>query len=1349
MLVLCLAACHAPWVEAAAEDGHFGGAIRPLLERFCISCHSTDDQKGDLDLERFGDMAAVERDAGVWELVEEQVALGEMPPEKEEQPTAAQKEELLAWVRETLRKIARANAGDPGPVVVRRLSNAEYTHTLRDLTGVGSLDPAREFPADGAAGEGFTNAGAALVMSPALLTKYLDAAKTVADHAVLVPDGIAFSEKTTQRDWTEEKLAAIREFYARFTEIGGGTSVDLQGIRFDTQDGGVLPLERYFEATIAGRAGLESGRVSIAHLAHDRGLNPKYLGTLWEMLNGTGRSAVLDTVRDQWRHATPDDVPDLAATVRGWQGMLWRFTTVGHIGKRDGPEAWQEPVSPLASATEIRLELPATSGGEDVTLSLVTSSMGTGEGGGTAVWERPRLISGNRTPVPLRDVGALDERIATVMERELGRTGTYLECLEESHATGQPVEELASARGLDAAVAANWSTLVDLGHRAGTQVLGRFAERISSDAAGGAIRGWGSDDTPSLLTNRSGEPVTLSTLTIPGRGVTVHPSPTQEATVIWRSPTDGEIRAGGLVADADGNCGNGVAWRLEVVGREGTTELASGTLDNGGREVIKPEGAFAVRSGDLVKLAVNPREGNHACDTTHVALTLTETAPDSRIWDLATDIIDQIHDANPLPDSHGNADVWHFAASGEAAPEPDLVPPGSALAAWREAVEDGRTGTDLAAAVQRLLTGLPDPRSDADATLRARLLDWDGPLGWLKTALDGLAQAAGPADIEVTAPSVLTFRIPARLAAGAEFVATGRVRHDGDGGDGGGGGVQMRISLDPDPAPGLSPAAPIVVGERGAARERIMADLDAFRQVFPAALCYTKIVPVDEVVTLTLFYREDHHLRRLLLDDREAAEIDRLWDELRFVSEDALKLVDVFEQLWQYATQDGDPTTFEPMREPILQGAAAFRDRRAAAEPAHLAAVVGLAARAWRRPLAAAEADSLRAFYAGLRAGELAHDEAIRLTLARVLVAPAFLYKLETPPPTTAPAPVSATELATRLSYFLWSSAPDAELAALAADGTLRDPDVLAAQARRMLGDARVRRLATEFGSQWLHVRDFDQLDEKSARHFPEFAGVRGALHEEPIRFFTDHFQNDRPVLELLDADHAFVDGTLANHYEIGDPEEAGWRRVDGMRALGRGGVLGFGATLAKQSGASRTSPVLRGNWISETLLGERLPRPPSGVPVLPEEPPPGLTERQLTAQHSSDPSCARCHDRIDPLGFSLENFDGIGRFRTEDAAGHPVDARARTVDGVELEGIDGLRRYLLTQRRDDFLRQFCRKLVGFALGRGVLLSDAPLLDAMVGRLQAGDGRVGLAVEMVVRSPQFREIRGRDFPAMD
>ena len=249
-------------------------------------------------------------------------------------------------------------------------------------------------------------------------------------------------------------------------------------------------------------------------------------------------------------------------------------------------------------------------------------------------------------------------------------------------------------------------------------------------------------------------------------------------------------------------------------------------------------------------------------------------------------------------------------------------------------------------------------------------------------------------------------------------------------------------------------------------------------------------------------------------------------------------------------------------------------------------------------------------------------------------------------------------------------------------------------------------------------------------------------MYEETIRFFTDLFQNDRSLLSLLDADHTFVNKRLAEFYGISGVTGDRWRRVDGLRKHGRGGVLGLATTLATQSGATRTSPILRGNWVSEVLLGQRLPRPPKNVPQLADEVPQGLSERQLIQRHSKDPACAKCHSRIDPFGFALEQFDAVGRRRTRGTGGGKIDTRTTLPDGAVIDGLDGLRDYLLNKRRDAFLRQFCRKLLGYALGRELQLSDRPLVDEMLKRLAQKGYRFSVAVETIVSSQQFRMIRG-------
>ena len=439
-------------VAAEPRVDHFAGLAeeyaekaRPLMKQYCLDCHSTAKQEGELDLERFATLAEVRRGTKVWLKVAEMLDNGEMPPKESKQPLPEQRKQLRGWVERYLNAEALANAGDPGPVVLRRLSNAEYTYTIRDLTGV-DLNPAREFPADGAAGEGFTNTGNALVMSPALLTKYLDAGKEIARHAMLTPAGFRFSPSTTRSDWTNDTLAQIRALYREHTDSGGASQVNLQGIVFNTNDGGRLPIERYLEATLVDREALQSGTKSIAAVAKERRLNAKYLGILWTKLTGREPSLLLDAVRVRWRASKPDGAVPLAAEINRWQKALWRFTSVGHIGKVGGPKAWQEPVMPLTSRQEVRLKLPTTPDQKEVSLYLVASDAGDGNAHDFAVWQQPRLVAPGRPDLLLRDVRDFTREMTARRERLFASTAEALHAAAEIAQSSENVDVAALAK---------------------------------------------------------------------------------------------------------------------------------------------------------------------------------------------------------------------------------------------------------------------------------------------------------------------------------------------------------------------------------------------------------------------------------------------------------------------------------------------------------------------------------------------------------------------------------------------------------------------------------------------------------------------------------------------------------------------------------------------------------------------------------------------------------------------------------------------------------------------------------------------------------------------------------------
>jgi hypothetical protein len=1361
-------ASDSPAFEKLAKD--FEREIRPILNDHCMKCHAADVQEGTLDLEQFAALDDVRRSIKTWQKVAEMLDNGEMPPKKELQPSPERRLRLRRWVADYLNAEALARAGDPGPVVLRRLSNAEYTYTIQDLTGI-DLTPAREFPVDGAAGEGFTNTGNALVMSPALLSKYLDAGKKIAAHEVLLPDGIRFSRGVTRRDWTDELLGRIRAFYARFTDASGGTQVNLQGIVFGTNQGGRLPVERYLRAVLKEHDSLASGRRTIAEVGRTADLNARYLGTLWEALNQSEPAPIWSGLRAHWRGASVEQAHVLAAEIGRWQKSLWRFSSVGHIGKAGGPKAWMEPVDPLVSRQRLRVKLPSPDSGE-VTLYLVAGDAGDGNEHDHVVWLRPRLVAPGRPDLLLRDVREVTSQLTAVRARAFGSSARCLRAAAEATAAQGRlgVAALAQRHDVDPDILAAWLDYLGIGTTgASVKVEGLLTGKLTKMAGYDFVNGWGSHETPIVAANSSGQHVR-----VPGNmrphGVAMHPSPSLRVAAGWKSPVSAVLTVGARVQHAHPECGNGVTYSLELRRGAVRQRFAAGVAHGAVEVPLGPVKIVAVEPGDLISLAIGPRDGNHACDLTAVDLTL---AGGGREWSLSRDVSPDILAANPHADTFGNAAVWYFYS------EPDsggssgaVIPAGSLLARWQSAASAGEKNR-LAQDLQKMLvSGPPAAKDSPDGALYGQLASLRGPLLralrsnyrqspatavpanqataiGLDTGLFGKHPgnpAIDSASICVQAPSVIEMRLPADLVEGCEFVTDGIL----EAATGSEGSAQLKVLTASAEAPRVAvPELPILVAAGSGARRRFASAIESLRQIFPPALCYTKIVPVDEVVTLTLYYREDDHLRRLMLDDAQAAELDRLWSQLHFVSHDALTSVDAFAQLMEYATQDADPRVFEPLRKPIHDRAAAFRRELIAAEPRQLDTVVALAGHAYRRPLTPAEAGELRTLYQTLRRDKIPHEEAIRLVLARVLVAPAFLYRLETPPAGDKPKRVSDWELASRLSYFLWSSLPDAELRAAASSGRLHEPEVLTAQTRRMAQHPRVRRLATEFACQWLHIYEFDTLDDKSERHFPTFASLKGAMYEEAILFFADLFQNDGSLLAMLDGDHAFLNESLARHYGIPGVVGPGWRRVDGMQRYGRGGILGLSATLAKQSGASRTSPILRGNWVAEVLLGERLPRPPKNVPQLPEDEAAtrGLTVRQLVEKHKSDPRCAVCHSRIDAFGYALEAYDAIGRRRERDLGGRPVDTSARLRDGTEFVGLEGLRDYLATTRRDHFMRQFCRKLLGYALGRGIQLSDEPLLARMQQTLKKNDHRFSALLEAVVQSRQFRDIRGRDTPS--
>jgi len=399
-----------------------------------------------------------------------------------------------------------------------------------------------------------------------------------------------------------------------------------------------------------------------------------------------------------------------------------------------------------------------------------------------------------------------------------------------------------------------------------------------------------------------------------------------------------------------------------------------------------------------------------------------------------------------------------------------------------------------------------------------------------------------------------------------------------------------------------------------------------------------------------------------------------------------------------------------------------------------------LARRAYRRPVAETDLESLLGFYRAARQSG-SFDAGIQSALRRILVSPDFLFRLE-PDPDNAHARVpyrlNDLELASRLSFFLWSSIPDDQLLNLAAGNKLHDPRVLEQQVARMLADRRSQALMTNFAGQWLYLRNV-RLVSPDPYAFPEFDdNLRQAFARETELFLDSQFREDHSVLDLLTANYTFVNERLARHYGIPGVYGSHFRRVT-LGDDNRRGLLGKGAILTVTSYANRTSPVLRGKWLLENILGAPPPPPPPNVPTLKEntvgsKP---LSVRERLEEHRKDPVCASCHRVMDPLGFALENFDAIGKWRVSSEAGTPIDASGALGDGTPVDGPATLRDALL-KHREEFVSTVTRKLLTYALGRGAEYYDEPAVREIVRDGARGDYRWSSLVLGIVKSVPFQ-----------
>lgn len=568
------------------------------------------------------------------------------------------------------------------------------------------------------------------------------------------------------------------------------------------------------------------------------------------------------------------------------------------------------------------------------------------------------------------------------------------------------------------------------------------------------------------------------------------------------------------------------------------------------------------------------------------------------------------------------------------------------------------------------------------------------------------------------------------------------------------------------------------------------------------------------------FFRDDQPLVTKVLDEEHVKELDDLWRELHFVTqsvetllrgfvwferserevlhdkrfdflrpEDPALVTDAllgrFERVYlerlgvrlkEYKLEPENPDSkFDMIHaffDSIRSGLKHRNELLKQAEQHGLRDLEALAARAYHRPLTAGDKATFRTLYKAMRSQGQGVEASLRGVLTAVLMSPDFCFRYTQTPTEPGRSRLSDYELASRLSYFLWSSIPDEALLDAAAKNQLHNDDVLLDQTRRMLKDARVNSFAREFFGQWLRFRDYLSKDPINAATFPGYDdSLRQAIFEEPTRVASFLIRNDRPVTDLLTTDQTFVNEKLAKHYggkifdqfrqqqsawletqrsaglssaQIDTKSKTVWHNVNGLKEAGRGGLFGMGVILTKNSAGERTSPVKRGFWTVHHLLGKHFPPPPVDVPELPPgEKQATKTIRELIAEHTADAKCSICHTHFDSIGLAMEGFDPIGRIRTKDLAGRPIDNVATLPNGQTAKGIPDLIDYIEQHRRDDFIKTMCRKFLGYALGRSVLLSDQPLLQKMQRELEQNNYRFHVLFETVVSSPQFQMQRGR------
>lgn len=970
----------------------FAGTVKPFVAQYCVACHSGKSPAGGLDFRSYNTYSDVVADLGHWSAVAGRLKANEMPPKGMPQPPAGARAQVIAFVHDLKWSEAKKNAGDPGTVLARRLSNAEYNYTIRDLTGV-DLRPTREFPVDPANAAGFDNSGETLEMSPALLNKYLQAAREVGDHMLLSPDGIAFSPYTALAETDREKFAIQRivDFYlAQPTDFAD-----------------------YFEAAwrYKHRAKLGMAGATLADVAAKSNVSPRYLPEVLRILGETKDRTLVEAgptqkLRSMWRQLPDSDDAELRAKCEAMRNFVVR------IRKDTAMQYWSPVVKGLFP-------------------------------------------------------------------------------------TSQPLM--------------NWKLRQYAAHRR--------------------------DFDPKSLRNEGDPPPVVPAIP--------------------------------KFADLGGEAA--VRWAALVDQSRGTDP-----------DLVVPRGQRARYEKAFAQFA------------------------------------------NVFPDAFYIKERGRF---------------------------------------------FPDDSED-----KGRL-----------------------------------------LSAGYHNVM-GYFRDD-------------------------TPLMQMILDEKG------RQELNRLWDEFDFVADYTKRTWVQ------YFFNQSGEI---LGTGRESSS-ERPSDRDVSTTEIILKLRDAYVARARESHNAVAESAIRYHFETIDRTLRALQQKRASAEQQHTEALLRFAERAYRRPLNPAERADLLQYYRSLRSkNNLSHEEAIRDCVVSVLMSPKFMYLIDAASEEKTPIRLASTDatepqatwaslndyaLASRLSYFLWSSMPDDELLKHAQAGDLHKPDVLPRQVERMLKDKRSADMAAEFGGNWLGSRQFETYNSVDRNRFPRFTNdLREAMYHEPVEFLRDVIASDRSILDLVYGQYTFVNPVLAEFY--GMPAVSGgndhWVKVDNAAEYGRGGLLSMAVFMTMNSPGLRTSPVKRGSWVVRRVIGDEIPSPPPNVPQLPsDEAKSDLPVRQMLEKHRSVPFCASCHARFDHFGLVYEGYGPVGERRTTDLAGRPVDTSATFPGGFQGAGLDAIKTYIKERREPDVVDNISRRLLSYALGRTLILSDEPLVSQIHDKLQAGNYRFSVLVESIVASPQF------------